>query len=229
MIYVDLTSMESYIDETLNDATPCIHVAKKVVSPYVVDDTREKEKLSPMVTTIESYPPLPTQVLVTRLPDYSPFNLALWMGWMLCLRMARVWVKLHGVPITAFNEDGLSVIATKLGTPLMLDSYIADMCMQSWGRSSYARAMIELRANVELKDNIVAAMPKITREGYYTCNIRNIGAGATKNLKNTSQTPKGIPVGQKMGFKPKHVFQPVSKTSTANLVEKRRILQSLLN
>ncbi|GJU51811.1 putative reverse transcriptase domain-containing protein [Tanacetum coccineum] len=82
-----------------------------------------------------------------------------------------VWVKLHGVPVTAFSEDSLSAIATKLGTPLMLDSYTADMCMQSWGRSSYARAMIELRADVELKDNIMAAMPKITRDGYYTCNI----------------------------------------------------------
>ncbi|GKA31173.1 hypothetical protein Tco_0717478 [Tanacetum coccineum] len=37
------------------------------------------------------------------------------------------------------------------------------------GRSSYARVIIELRANVELKDNIVVAMPKITREGHYTC------------------------------------------------------------
>nr|GEV65849.1 hypothetical protein [Tanacetum cinerariifolium] len=44
-----------------------------------------------------------------------------------------VWVKLHGVPVTAFSEDGLSVIATKLGTPLMLDSCTSDMCMQSWG------------------------------------------------------------------------------------------------
>ncbi|GJZ71827.1 zinc finger, CCHC-type containing protein [Tanacetum coccineum] len=82
-----------------------------------------------------------------------------------------VWVKLHGVPVTAFSDDGLSAIATKLGTLLMLDSYTSYMCMQSWGRSSYVRAMIELRAEVELKDNIVAAMPKITREGYYTCNI----------------------------------------------------------
>ncbi|GJX85676.1 nucleotide-diphospho-sugar transferase [Tanacetum coccineum] len=73
-----------------------------------------------------------------------------------------VWVKIHGVPVTAFSEDGLSVIATKLGTPLMLDSYTSDMCMESWGRSSYARVMIELRADVELKDNIVVAMPKIT-------------------------------------------------------------------
>ncbi|GJR13545.1 putative reverse transcriptase domain-containing protein [Tanacetum coccineum] len=45
-----------------------------------------------------------------------------------------VWVKLHGVPIMAFSEDGLSVIATKLDTPLILDSYTSDMCMQSWDR-----------------------------------------------------------------------------------------------
>nr|GEV42900.1 DNA helicase [Tanacetum cinerariifolium] len=54
-----------------------------------------------------------------------------------------VWVKLYGVPVTTFSEDGLSVIATKLGTPLMLDFYTSDMCMQSRGR-----------------------------EGYYTCDIR---------------------------------------------------------
>ncbi|GKA27910.1 copia protein [Tanacetum coccineum] len=52
-----------------------------------------------------------------------------------------VWVKLHGVPVTAFSEDGLSAIGTKLG-----------------------QVMIDLRADVELKDNIVAAMPKITKE-----------------------------------------------------------------
>ncbi|GKD11810.1 putative reverse transcriptase domain-containing protein [Tanacetum coccineum] len=49
-----------------------------------------------------------------------------------------VWVKLHGVPVTVFSEHGLSAIATKLGTPLMLDSYTSDTCIQSWGRSSYA-------------------------------------------------------------------------------------------
>ncbi|GJY96214.1 kinase-like domain, phloem protein 2-like protein [Tanacetum coccineum] len=129
-----------------------------------------------------------------------------------------VWVKLYGVPVTAFSNDGLSAIATKLGTPLMLDSYTSDMCMQSWGRSSYVRVMIELRADVELKDKIVMDMPKIKGDGYYTCNVyveyrwkpprctcckvfghvheecpKNIGTGATKNLKNTSQTPKEIP------------------------------------
>ncbi|GKD76292.1 beta-caryophyllene synthase, partial [Tanacetum coccineum] len=72
-----------------------------------------------------------------------------------------VSVKLHGVPVTAFSDDGLSAISTKLGTPLMLDSYTSDMCKQSWGRSSYASVMIELRADVELKDNIVVAMSRL--------------------------------------------------------------------
>nr|GEU76082.1 hypothetical protein [Tanacetum cinerariifolium] len=68
-----------------------------------------------------------------------------------------VWVKLHGVAMPAFSEDGLSAIATKLDTPLMLDSYTSDMCMQSWGKSSYVRAMIMLLADVELKETIVVA------------------------------------------------------------------------
>ncbi|GKE10244.1 putative reverse transcriptase domain-containing protein [Tanacetum coccineum] len=133
-----------------------------------------------------------------------------------------VWVKLHGVYVTAFSEDGLSAIATKLGNPLMLGSYTFDMCMQSWGRSSYARVMIELRADVELKDNIVVAMPKITREGHYTCNVRveyewkpprcssckvfghihdecpkNTGVGEKKIVKKRSQTSQGVLKGVK--------------------------------
>ncbi|GKC20452.1 reverse transcriptase domain-containing protein [Tanacetum coccineum] len=112
-----------------------------------------------------------------------------------------VWVKLHGVPMTAFSEDGLSVITTKLGTPLMLDSYTSDMCIQSYGRSSYARAMIEVRADVELKDTIVVAMPKLTGESNF----------------------KGVPVGLKVGFKPvKQVYnrkkdaEPIIEVSNSN-------------
>ncbi|GJX54993.1 retrotransposon protein, putative, ty1-copia subclass [Tanacetum coccineum] len=128
-----------------------------------------------------------------------------------------VWVKLHGVPVTALSENGLSAIATKLGTPLILDSYTSDMCMQSWGRSSYARVMIEFRADVELKDNIFVAMPKITKEDHYTCNVRveyewkpprcssykffghiheecpkNTGAGEKKTVKKPIQTSRGV-------------------------------------
>ncbi|GJZ95838.1 hypothetical protein Tco_0668172 [Tanacetum coccineum] len=189
--------MES--DGILNDVTP---LAKEVVSSSVVNKSMAKEKQSPLVdiTSLGSYPILSSYANVTskpsgtkvnfctlftsrgngidvvvsvesirairtlgvnmgwfdqclaRLPGYYPFNLALWMVWMHCLKM----VKLHGVLAMEFNEDGLSTIATKLG------------------------------------------------------------ADETKNLKNPSQTPKGFSVGQKMGFKPKQVYQPVSKKPIAN-------------
>ncbi|GKC37408.1 gag-pol polyprotein [Tanacetum coccineum] len=40
------------------------------------------------------------------------------------------------------------------------------------GRSSYAREMIELQPDVELKDTIMMAMPKLIGEGFYMCTIR---------------------------------------------------------
>ncbi|GJX77580.1 cytokinin dehydrogenase 3-like protein [Tanacetum coccineum] len=127
-----------------------------------------------------------------------------------------VWVKLHGVPVTAFSEDGLSAIATKLGTPLMLDSFTFDTCMQSWGRSSYARVMIELRADVELKDNIVVAMPKITREGHYTCAVEK------KTVKKHSQTSRGVPISPKMGFKPQKEYRHVPKKPNVSSSGKKK-------
>ncbi|GKD36194.1 hypothetical protein Tco_1251703 [Tanacetum coccineum] len=138
-------------------------------------------------------------------------------------------------------EDGLSAIATKLGTSLMLDSYTSDMCMPSWGRSSYARVMIGLRADVELKDNIVVAMPRIKGEGHYICNVRveyewkpprcaackvfghiheacpkNTGASEEKTLKKPCQSSRGVLVGPKIGFKPHKKYRPVPKKPNAS-------------
>ncbi|GJY26619.1 reverse transcriptase domain-containing protein [Tanacetum coccineum] len=105
-----------------------------------------------------------------------------------------VWVKLYGVLVTAFSEDGLSAIATKLGIPLMLDSYNSDMCIQSWGRLSNARAM-----------------------------IKKIGSDVAKNLKNPSQAPKGVPVGPKLESKQvKQVYRPVSKKNNVNTNDSKK-------
>ncbi|GKA23640.1 retrotransposon protein, putative, ty1-copia subclass [Tanacetum coccineum] len=108
------------------------------------------------------------------------------------------WVKLYGVPVTAFSEDGLS-------------------------RSSYARVMIELRANVELKDNIVVAMPKITREGHYiyvmfvlSMSGNLLGTGEKKIVKKPSQTSRGVSVGPKIGFKPQKEYRHVPKKPTVS-------------
>ncbi|GKC90078.1 retrotransposon protein, putative, ty1-copia subclass [Tanacetum coccineum] len=104
-----------------------------------------------------------------------------------------VWVKLHGVPVTAFSEDGLRDLVTKL-------------------------ELIEVRADVELKDNIVVDMPKLVGEGSYTCNLRvEYEWKPPQNMKKPSQTPRGVPVGPKVGFKPaKQVYRQVSKKNNVN-------------
>nr|GEY29682.1 hypothetical protein [Tanacetum cinerariifolium] len=44
------------------------------------------------------------------------------------LKSVPSWVKLHDVPMKTFIEDGLSSIAIKHGSPLMLDINTASMC-----------------------------------------------------------------------------------------------------
>ncbi|GJT69518.1 hypothetical protein Tco_1028804 [Tanacetum coccineum] len=126
-------------------------------------------------------------------------------------------------------DDGLSVIATKLGTPLMLESYTSDMCIQSHGRSSYARAFIEVRADVELKDIIVVAMPKlvgdIRRLGYGPNPVddcpRIIDSNVVKNMKNPSQTTRGVLVGPK-----KKDAKPTIEISNSNLFDVLNLVEN---
>ncbi|GJT74838.1 putative reverse transcriptase domain-containing protein [Tanacetum coccineum] len=69
-----------------------------------------------------------------------------------------IWVKFYDIPIVAFTADGLSVMDTKLGNPIMLNSYTSSMCLQSWGRMDYARALIDIRADRELKEDMIIAI-----------------------------------------------------------------------
>ncbi|GJT97913.1 retrotransposon protein, putative, ty1-copia subclass [Tanacetum coccineum] len=108
--------------------------------------------------------------------------------------------------------------------------------------SSYARAMIEVQTDVKLKDTIVVTMPKLTGEGFYTCNVRveyewkppkcaccmvfghvldecpkNIDSDVVKNMKKPSQTLKGVPVGPKVVFKPvKQVYRQATRKNNVN-------------
>ncbi|GJR15605.1 hypothetical protein Tco_0798257 [Tanacetum coccineum] len=59
----------------------------------------------------------------------------------------RKSVKLYGVLVMAFSEDGLSVIATKLGIPLMLDSYTSnDECPKNLGLDVAKKSKIHSQA-----------------------------------------------------------------------------------
>ncbi|GJZ07648.1 hypothetical protein Tco_0541441 [Tanacetum coccineum] len=75
-----------------------------------------------------------------------------------------------------------------------------SMLSYSWGRSSYVRAMVELRADVELKDTLVVVVPKFMGE---------VALDVLKNLKKHSEA--------QLQFKPtKQVYQPVSKKNGAS-------------
>ncbi|XP_022003122.1 uncharacterized protein LOC110900542 [Helianthus annuus] len=82
------------------------------------------------------------------------------------VKKVQVWVKIHDIPIAANTEDGLSMIATTIGEPKLLDSYTTSMCMDMWGRSSYARALIEVSADKELREEITLAIPELEGEGF---------------------------------------------------------------
>ncbi|CAH1439101.1 unnamed protein product [Lactuca virosa] len=55
-----------------------------------------------------------------------------------------VWVNIFSIPLQHFNNVGLSLIASKLGKPLEIDSYTTTMCEHATGRVVYARILIEM-------------------------------------------------------------------------------------
>ncbi|GKD46303.1 hypothetical protein Tco_1270948, partial [Tanacetum coccineum] len=161
-----------------------------------------------------------------------------------------VWVKFHDILITTFTEDSLSAIATYLGTPLMLDSYTTDICLESWDRSSYARANIKLMAKVELKDIIVLDISKFVGKGYtrstihveyewksprcLTCKVfghildecpKKIVSDVSKNVKMPRQDARGPLVSLKP--KSNFVYRPIQPTNRTS--SKQRKLDSLDN
>ncbi|GJU18077.1 hypothetical protein Tco_1146043 [Tanacetum coccineum] len=72
------------------------------------------------------------------------------------------------------NEDGINLIATYLGKPIMLDSYTSSMCKDSWGRSSFARCLIEINLEAEFKESITIGKPDLDGPGHTKETIRVI-------------------------------------------------------
>ncbi|GJX05484.1 hypothetical protein Tco_0191400 [Tanacetum coccineum] len=102
---------------------------------------------------------------------------------------APIWVKLHHVPIVAFPKIGLSLITSQLGRPIMLDAYTSTMCQKSWGRNSYARALVEVSLLVALKESLVVAIPFPNRTGHSLETVEVEDAECPKNVKVMDSTP----------------------------------------
>ncbi|GJT86760.1 zinc knuckle CX2CX4HX4C containing protein, partial [Tanacetum coccineum] len=114
------------------------------------------------------------------------------------ITLASVWVKLHNMPIVAYSEIGLSLITTKMGHPLMLDTYTSDMCLNPWGRNTYARALIEVSVANALLDSIVVPNPLPNCKGHtletieieYEWKPPRSEEEWSSNVKSTSHTTK---------------------------------------
>ncbi|GKF97870.1 zinc knuckle CX2CX4HX4C containing protein, partial [Tanacetum coccineum] len=84
-----------------------------------------------------------------------------------------MWVKLHDVPIKVFEEDnGISLIATFIGKPVMLDSYTSSMCNDSWGMSSFAQCLIEVNSEADLVDVVTIGIPSLSEDDFTKETIR---------------------------------------------------------
>ncbi|GJT20620.1 zinc knuckle CX2CX4HX4C containing protein [Tanacetum coccineum] len=104
-----------------------------------------------------------------------------------------IWVKLHDVPIQVFEEDGISLIATFIGKHVMLDSYTSSMCNDSWGRSSFARCLIEVNSEADLVDvvTIVVSPPIVATSNVVTPNAEKTNDGLTVgNRRRGKLAPK---------------------------------------
>ncbi|GJZ68091.1 hypothetical protein Tco_0631331 [Tanacetum coccineum] len=78
----------------------------------------------------------------------------------------KILFDLGGITPTVFEEDGLGLIATYIGKPIMLDSYMNSMCHDSQGRSSFARCLIEVNSEVELLEHVTIDIPSLVGYGF---------------------------------------------------------------
>ncbi|GJR48340.1 trichome birefringence-like protein 3 [Tanacetum coccineum] len=65
---------------------------------------------------------------------------------------------MHRVHTVAYSEDGLSLIGSQIGKPIMLNAFTSAMCVDPWGRIGFARALIEVTEK-ELKEEVIMAVP----------------------------------------------------------------------
>ncbi|KAJ9536013.1 hypothetical protein OSB04_un000819 [Centaurea solstitialis] len=79
-----------------------------------------------------------------------------------CITRALLWVKLHNIPLVAFNKEGISRIASALGVPKQMDVCTASMCDKAWGRPGFAKVLIEVWAIGDLKREVEVVIPNLS-------------------------------------------------------------------
>ncbi|GKB62957.1 RNA-directed DNA polymerase, eukaryota, reverse transcriptase zinc-binding domain protein [Tanacetum coccineum] len=78
-----------------------------------------------------------------------------------------LWVKLRNLPLEAWTTKGISVVASRLGTPLIMDQATTNMCKISYGKVGFARVLIDVEAEKGLPDKTKIVYKNI--DGLVTC------------------------------------------------------------
>ncbi|GJS59201.1 zinc knuckle CX2CX4HX4C containing protein [Tanacetum coccineum] len=79
---------------------------------------------------------------------------------------------MHNVPIVAYSKVGLDLISAKVGRLMRLDAHTQFICLNSWGRSDYARALVEVSADKPLIDSVDIDIPREDGKGHITVTVR---------------------------------------------------------
>ncbi|GKB83474.1 ATPase, F1/V1/A1 complex, alpha/beta subunit [Tanacetum coccineum] len=66
-----------------------------------------------------------------------------------------LWAKLKNIPLEAWTKDGISALASSLGTPLRMDNVTAQACQVGRGRAEFARFLVEFDVKKGFKDEIM--------------------------------------------------------------------------
>ncbi|GKB99091.1 zinc knuckle CX2CX4HX4C containing protein [Tanacetum coccineum] len=80
-----------------------------------------------------------------------------------------MWVKMLKIPMEAWSVKGISALASSLGKPIIMDEVTTRIRLTSVGRIGFARVLIEIDAEKEIKDKI-----KVIYKG------RNVAEGTKK-------------------------------------------------
>ncbi|KAJ9536330.1 hypothetical protein OSB04_un000493 [Centaurea solstitialis] len=86
--------------------------------------------------------------------------------------MCPLWVKLHNIPLVAFNVEGIGRIASTLGIPKQMDAATASMCDRAWGRPGFAKVLVDTWAVGELKREIDVVIPSVNGEADTVAKVR---------------------------------------------------------
>lgn len=65
-----------------------------------------------------------------------------------------VWVKLLKILMEAWSVSGISALASSISKPIIMDEVTTKMCLTGVGTIGFARALVEIDAEKELKDKI---------------------------------------------------------------------------